>query len=108
MSELGINEPGLNKLIRLGYKTLGLQTYFTAGEKEVRAWTVNIGDEAPVAAGKIHSDFQRGFICADVYTLNDLEQSQTKAKLKESGKIRMEGRDYVVQDGDIMEFKYNV
>ncbi len=108
LSELGINEPGLNKLIRLGYKTLGLQTYFTAGEKEVRAWTIHIGDEAPAAAGKIHSDFQRGFICADVYTIEDLEKSQSKAKLKETGKIRMEGRDYVVQDGDIMEFKYNV
>jgi ribosome-binding ATPase YchF (GTP1/OBG family) len=108
ISGLGMSEPGLNALIRSGYKILGLMTYFTAGEKEVRAWTINRGDTAPVAAGKIHSDFQRGFICAEVYAIPDLLRAGSKAKLKEEGKIRTEGKEYVVKDGDVMEFRFNV
>jgi ribosome-binding ATPase len=87
---------------------LGLQTYFTAGEKEIRAWTIRKGDKAPAAAGKIHSDFERGFICAEVYTITDLEAVGSRSKLKENGKIRQEGREYVVLDGDVMEFRFNV
>jgi hypothetical protein len=105
ISGLGMTEPGLNALIRAGYATLGLQTYFTAGEKEVRAWTIHRGDKAPQAAGKIHSDFERGFIRADVFTIADLLKAGSKAKLKELGQIRSEGKEYVVCDGDVMEFK---
>jgi ribosome-binding ATPase len=105
---LGMKEPGLAQLIREGYSVLNLQTYFTAGEKEVRAWTINKGDTAPEAAGKIHSDFARGFICAEVFTISDLERCGSKAKLKELGLLRTEGRDYVVSDGDVMEFRFNV
>lgn len=108
ISGLGMSEPGLNSLIRAGYDVLGLQTYFTAGEKEVRAWTINKGDKAPRAAGKIHSDFERGFIRADVFTLADLIKAGSKGKLRELGQIRSEGKEYVVADGDIMEFKFNV
>ncbi len=104
---LGMTEPGLNALIRAGYRTLGLQTYFTAGEKEVRAWTIHRGDKAPQAAGKIHSDFEKGFIRADVFTIADLIKAGSKAKLKELGQIRSEGKEYVVADGDVMEFKVN-
>lgn len=106
--DLGMPEPGLNRLIRAGYDLLGLQTYFTAGEKEIRAWTIRTGDKAPAAAGKIHSDFERGFICAEVYAIPDLEAVGSRSKLKEQGKIRQEGRDYVVADGDVMEFRFNV
>lgn len=105
---LGLREPGLDRLIRTGYALLGLRTYFTAGEKEVRAWTISSGDTAPKAAGVIHSDFERGFICAEVYTLSDLLKAKSKAKLKELGLIRIEGKEYVVADGDIMEFRFNV
>ena len=105
---LGLSEPGLNRLIRAGYKLLGLQNYFTAGEKEIRAWTVRIGAKAPEAAGVIHSDFERGFICAETYTVQDLEKMGSKPKLKEQGMIRTEGKEYVVQDGDVMEFRFNV
>lgn len=105
---LEIKEPGLNRLIRQGYKILGLQTYFTAGEKEIRAWTIRVGDKAPAAAGVIHSDFERGFICSEVYTVEDLETAGSKAKLKESGKLRIEGKEYLVKDGDVMEFRFNV
>ncbi len=108
IADLGLSEPGLNRMIRSGYSTLGLQTYFTAGEKEVRAWTIPTGATAPEAAGKIHSDFQRGFICAEVYACEDLFGHGTKIKLKESGKIRTEGKEYVVSDGDVMEFRFNV
>ena len=108
IADLGIPEPGLNRLIRSGYGTLGLQTYFTAGEKEVRAWTVPVGATAPEAAGKIHTDFQRGFICAEVYACQELFEFGTKNKLKESGKIRTEGKEYIVKDGDVMEFRFNV
>ena len=105
---LGLEEPGLNRLIRAGYKLLGLQNYFTAGEKEIRAWTIRIGAKAPEAAGVIHSDFERGFICAETYTVGDLEKIGSKPKLKEQGLIRTEGKEYIVQDGDVMEFRFNV
>jgi GTP-binding protein YchF len=108
LESLGVTEPGLNRLIRAGYDTLKLQTYFTAGEKEVHAWTINRGDKAPQAAGKIHSDFERGFICAEVYAIDDLVKAGSKAKLKEQGLIRTEGREYTVKDGDVMEFRFNV
>ena len=108
LNELGMSEPGLNRLVRKGYEILGLQNYFTAGEKEIRAWTIRVGTKAPQAAGVIHSDFERGFICAEVFTLQDLSQSGSRSKLKEAGKIRIEGKEYVVSDGDIMEFRFNV
>jgi ribosome-binding ATPase YchF (GTP1/OBG family) len=108
LASLGVQEPGLNRLIRAGYETLRLQTYFTAGEKEVHAWTINRGDKAPQAAGKIHSDFERGFICAEVYSIEDLVRTGSKNKLKEQGLIRTEGREYTVKDGDVMEFRFNV
>ncbi len=107
-SDLGMLEPGLNRMIRAGYQLLELQTYFTAGVKEIRAWTIRVGDKAPAAAGKIHSDFERGFICAEVYTLPDLEKVGARPKLKEQGLVRQEGRDYTVLDGDIIEFRFNV
>jgi GTP-binding protein YchF len=108
LEAMGLTEPGLNRLIRKGYEILGLSTYFTAGEKEVRAWTIRNGAKAPEAAGVIHSDFERGFICADVYEIADLEKAGNKSKLKELGLIRMEGKEYPVKDGDVIEFKFNV
>lgn len=108
LQDLGLKEPGLNRLIRKGYEILGLETYFTAGEKEIRAWTIPASCKAPGAAGVIHSDFERGFICAEVYELKDLESAGSKAKLKEKGMLRMEGKDYTVKDGDIIEFRFNV
>ena len=108
IGDFGMTEAGLNRLIRSGYELLGLQTYFTAGEKEIRAWTIRKGDKAPVAAGKIHSDFERGFICAEVYAIPDLMEVGQRSKLKEKGLIRQEGRDYVVADGDVIEFRFNV
>ncbi len=105
---LGLTEPGLHRLIRKGYEILGLQNYFTAGEKEIRAWTIPIGAKAPQAAGVIHSDFERGFICAEVYQVPDLLKARSKAKLKELGQLRIEGKEYVVKDGDVMEFRFNV
>lgn len=104
----GLTEPTLNVLIRACYKLLGLQSYFTAGEKEVRAWTVKIGATAPQAAGVIHTDFEKGFIRANVYTLDDLRAHGTEAAIKAAGKMRVEGKEYVVQDGDIMHFLFNV
>ena len=108
LEALGMSEPGLNRLIRKGYEILGLQNYFTAGEKEIRAWTIKKGAKAPQAAGVIHSDFERGFICAEVFRVEDLVNSGSKAKLKEQGLLRMEGKDYTVSDGDVMEFRFNV
>ena len=108
LDDLNMKEPGLNRLARQCYRLLGLSTYFTAGEKEIRAWTIPDGALAPTAAGVIHSDFQRGFICAEVYILEDLLLTGSKAKLKDAGKIRLEGKSYHVQDGDIMEFRFNV
>ena len=108
LSDLGLTEPGLARLARSAYKLLGLQTYFTAGETEIRAWTFREGAKAPEAAGVIHTDFERGFIRAEVYTVEDLEQYKTEAGLKNAGKLRVEGKEYVVQDGDIMHFRFNV
>jgi hypothetical protein len=104
----GLTEPALNLLVRACYRLLGLQSYFTAGEKEVRAWTIHIGDTAPKAAGVIHSDFERGFIRANVYTLDDLRQQKSEAAIRAAGKLRSEGKEYVVQDGDIIHFLFNV
>lgn len=104
----GITESGLDILARTAYKTLGLCTYFTAGEKEVRAWTFVNGMKAPQAAGIIHSDFEKGFIRAEVYHCDDLFQYKSEAKVKEAGKFRVEGKEYVVKDGDIMHFRFNV
>ena len=108
LQALSMGEPGLHRLIEEGYRLLGLQTYFTAGEKEIRAWTIPQGAKAPQAAGRIHSDFERGFICAEVFSIPDLLAAGSKSKLKEQGKIRTEGRDYRVQDGDVLEFRFNV
>jgi ribosome-binding ATPase YchF (GTP1/OBG family) len=108
LAEYNLLEPGLNKLIRSAYELLGLETYFTAGEKEVRAWTINNGCTASEAAGVIHSDFERGFIKAEIYHYDELIEYRSEAKLKEAGKIRQEGKSYRVLDGDIIFFKFNV
>ena len=104
----GLAEPALNVLIRACYSLLGLQSYFTAGEKEVRAWTVKVGATAPQAAGVIHTDFERGFIRANVYTLDDLREYETEAAIRSAGKLRAEGKEYVMRDGDIVHFLFNV
>ncbi|MBK8806161.1 MAG: redox-regulated ATPase YchF [Bacteroidales bacterium] len=108
LADLGLSEPGVNKLIRSGYGLLNLETYFTAGVKEVRAWTYPKGSLAPQAAGVIHSDFERGFIKAEVIKFDDFIKYGSEAAVKEAGKMSMEGKEYVVQDGDIMDFKFNV
>lgn len=108
LADLGLEEPGLNRLIRAGYDLLGLQTYFTAGVKEVRAWTIHKGDTAPQAAGVIHTDFERGFIRAQTIAFADFIQYKGEAGAKEAGKMRAEGKDYVVHDGDVMNFLFNV
>lgn len=108
LKDLGLEEPGLNRVIHAGYKLLGLQTYFTAGEKEVRAWTVKIGASAPQAAGVIHTDFEKGFIRAEVVGYDDFIACNGEAGAKEAGKWRLEGKDYIVQDGDVMHFRFNV
>ena len=108
LKEMGLDEPGLNRVIRAGYKLLGLQTYFTAGVKEVRAWTVKVGATAPQAAGVIHTDFERGFIRAEVTTYEEFIRCKGEAGAKEAGKLRLEGKEYVVQDGDVMHFRFNV
>lgn len=104
----GVTEPGLNKLIRAAYSLLGLETFFTAGGKETRAWTFRKGTKAPQAAGIIHSDFERGFIRAEVVSFSDLDSLGSFQAVKEAGKLRVEGKDYVMQDGDIVEFRFNV
>lgn len=104
----GVEEPGLNRLIRASYHLLGLETFFTAGGKETRAWTYKAGTKAPQAAGIIHSDFERGFIRAEVMAFDDLDQYKTEAAVKDAGKLRVEGKDYVMHDGDIVEFRFNV
>ncbi|QMU08324.1 redox-regulated ATPase YchF [Levilactobacillus suantsaii] len=104
----GVEEPGLNRLIRASYHLLGLETFFTAGGKETRAWTYKAGTKAPQAAGIIHSDFERGFIRAKVMAFDDLDKYKTEAAVKEAGKLRVEGKDYVMTDGDIVEFRFNV
>jgi GTP-binding protein YchF len=108
LAEMGLDEPGLNRVIRAGYQLLGLQTYFTAGVKEVRAWTVPIGATAPQAAGVIHTDFEKGFIRAEVISYDDFIQYQGEHGAKEAGKLRLEGKDYIVKDGDVMHFRFNV
>lgn len=108
LADMGLEESGLSALIHEGYKLLGLRTYFTAGEKEVRAWTFKEGDKAPQAAGVIHSDFEKGFIKAEVYHCDDLFELGGVQKIKESGRLRMEGKEYIVRDGDVMLFKFNV
>ncbi len=105
---MGLKEPGLDRLIRASYDLLGLQTYFTAGEKEVRAWTVATGATAPQAAGVIHTDFERGFIRAEVIAYEDFVALSGEQGAKEAGKMRLEGKDYVVRDGDVMHFRFNV
>ena len=106
LTDMGLDEPGLNRLIRAGYKLLGLQTYFTAGVKEVRAWTIPVGAKAPEAAGVIHTDFEHGFIRAEVIAYNDFIANKGEQKSKEAGKMRLEGKEYVVQDGDVMHFRF--
>lgn len=108
LAELGMQESGLDRVIRAGHDLLGLQTYFTAGVKEVRAWTVRKGASAPEAAGVIHTDFEKGFIRAEVIAYDDYLQCNGEQGAKESGKLRLEGKDYIVQDGDIMHFRFNV
>ena len=108
LSEMGQNESGLDKLIKAGYKILGLQTYFTAGPEEVRAWTINIGDSAPRAAGKIHGDFEKGFIRAETIAYDEFIKNGGEKGSKEVGKLRSEGKDYIVQEGDILHFLFNV
>ena len=108
LSEAGLKEPALHGIVRETYRTLGLQSYFTAGEKEVRAWTVAVGATAPQAAGVIHTDFERGFIRCEVYTLDDLETHESEKEIRQAGKMRVEGKNYVMQDGDICHFLFNV
>lgn len=108
LAEMGVDEPGLDVLARVGFDTLGLQTYLTAGPKEVRAWEIRKGATAPEAAGVIHTDFQKGFIKAEIVSFDDLVEAGTMAAAKAAGKVRMEGKDYVMQDGDVVEFRFNV
>lgn len=108
LASLGLEEPGLNRVIRSGYSLLGLQTYFTAGVQEVRAWTVKVGASAPQAAGVIHTDFERGFIRAEVIAYDDYIQFKGEAGAKEAGRWRLEGKDYIVKEGDVMHFRFNV
>ncbi|MGW5194731.1 redox-regulated ATPase YchF [Kribbella sp. NPDC004138] len=108
LSEMGIDEPGLDVLARVGFDTLGLQTYLTAGPKESRAWTIKRGATAPEAAGVIHTDFQRGFIKAEIVSYDDLMDAGSMTAARSAGKVRMEGKDYIMQDGDVVEFRFNV
>lgn len=108
LDDLGLDESGSNKLIRASYKLLNLHSYFTAGEKEVRGWTIKIGDSAYDAAGQIHTDFQKGFICAEVISYDDYVEFGSESKVKEAGKMRLEGKEYIVSDGDIMHFRFNI
>jgi ribosome-binding ATPase len=105
---MGMEEPGLDRLIRAAYKLLGLQTYFTAGVKEVRAWTIHAGDSAPQAAGVIHTDFERGFIRAQTIAYDDFIAYKGEQGAKEAGKMRAEGKEYIVKDGDVLNFLFNV
>jgi len=108
LEDLGLAEPGSAKLIRGAYKLLDLETYFTAGVKEVRAWTIPVGATAPQAAGVIHTDFEKGFIRAEVIAYDDYVNFGSEAKVKEAGKMRVEGKEYIVKDGDVMHFRFNV
>ena len=104
---MGQSESGLDRLTKTGYTLLGLQTYFTAGPQEVRAWTINVGDTAPKAAGKIHGDFEKGFIRAETISFADFIENDCEKGAKESGKLKTEGKDYIVQDGDVLHFLFN-
>jgi hypothetical protein len=108
LADLGLDEPGLNRVIRCGYKLLGLQTYFTAGVKEVRAWTTKVGATAPKAAAEIHTDFEKGFIRAEVIAYDDFVKGNGEHGAKEAGRLRLEGKEYIVQEGDVMHFRFNV
>ena len=107
LEALGIQEPALNLLVRATYKLLGLQSFFTAGEIEIRAWTIPVGATAPQAAGVIHSDFEKHFIRAEVFTVDDLAEHESESQIKAAGKMRLEGKEYVVTDGDIMHFRHS-
>jgi len=107
LKDMGMSEPGLNRVIRAGYELLGLETYFTAGETEVRAWTIQKGSKAPQAAGVIHTDFEKGFIKAEVYHFNDLMKHKSESAIRDAGAMRLEGKEYVVRDGDIMHFRFS-
>jgi ribosome-binding ATPase YchF (GTP1/OBG family) len=106
LEELGQTEPGLNRLIRSAYSLLGLQTYFTAGVKEVRAWTIHVGDTGPQAAGVIHTDFEKGFIRSETIAYADYVAGNGEAGARDAGKLRLEGKEYVVQDGDVLHFRF--
>jgi hypothetical protein len=108
LTDLGLDEPGLNRVIRAGYTLLGMQTYFTAGVKEVRAWQVHKGATAPQAAAVIHTDFEKGFIRAETVAFVDFIQYRGEAGAKEAGRLRLEGKDYLVQEGDVLHFRFNV
>ncbi len=108
LAELGLDEPGLNRVIRAAYQLLGLLTFFTAGPKEVRAWTMHVGALAPQAAGEIHTDFEKGFIRAEVIAYDDYVALKGEQGAKEAGKLRLEGKEYVVREGDVMHFRFNV
>jgi GTP-binding protein YchF len=108
LKEMGLSEPGLNRVIRAGYRLLGLQTYFTAGVKEVRAWTITAGSTAPQAAGVIHTDFEKGFIRAETMAYDDFIAYKGEAGAKEAGKLRLEGKEYIVKEGDVLHFRFNV
>ena len=108
LNSIGLSEPGLATLAHVGFRTLGLQTYLTAGPKEARSWTIHVGDTAPEAAGVIHTDFQKGFIKAEVVSFDDLVAAGSMAEAKSRGKVRMEGKEYVMHDGDVVEFRFNV
>jgi len=108
LRDLGLSEPGLNRVIRGAYQLLGLLTYFTAGPKEVRAWTVRVGSTAPQAAGVIHTDFERGFIRAEVIAFDDYVNYRGEAGAREAGRLRLEGKEYIVREGDVMHFRFNV
>ena len=108
LADIGMTEPGLDRVISAGYTLLGLQTYFTAGPKEVRAWTIHKGDTAPRAAAAIHTDFEKGFIRAEVIAFEDYIAGKGEHGAKEAGKMRLEGKEYIVKDGDVMHFRFNV
>jgi len=108
LQELGLEEPGLDRVIHAGYHLLKLQTYFTAGVQEVRAWTIKVGDTAPQAAGVIHTDFEKGFIRAEVMAFDDFIQYNGEQGCKDAGKWRLEGKDYLMQEGDVVHFRFNV
>ena len=108
LKSIGLEEPGLSTLARVGFTTLGLQTYLTAGPKEARAWTIHKGDTAPAAAGVIHTDFQKGFIKAEIISFEDLVAAGSMNEARAKGKVRMEGKEYIMRDGDVVEFRFNV